>query len=609
MKDTSSKHRLLRRILRHVPQRRRREGIAVLGLMLVGACAELLTIGAILPLLTLLADPEAAEKHRMLRELRDVMNLSGDRESLTVFGAIFCAVAVGAAAVRIILAWATKRFVFRIGYDLGISLYTRMLYQPYEFHVSSNSSRILSSLSNIQKLLTGMLQPLMQGITAVIIATFILAALLLINAPVALAAIASFAAIYIGVSLATRARLSRISKTVAQTSQLRIQAAREALGGIRDVLLDGSQPLHISKFAAIDRELRDAQASATMISVTPRFVVEGLGMVMIVILALVLHSTGDGLASTLPILGALAIGAQRMLPLLQQTFAGWASIMANRAIFVQIIELLEHHLPEDVDTRHETTKLPFDQNLVLDRISFFYDPGGREVLSDISLHVEKGSRIGFVGKTGSGKSTLMDLIMGLLSPTSGEIRVDGAVLRGPNVVSWQRQVAHVPQHIFLADASLLANVAFGTPPESIDRERVADACRRADIHEFIISQPEGYDTRAGERGVKLSGGQRQRIGIARALYKQSSVLILDEATSALDDATEAEVMRAVERLGRDLTIFIIAHRITTLKGCDRICRLEQGSLVASGSYEDLIEGAVAELPQRPTSRTPDDRVA
>lgn len=579
-----------RNLFSHVPKRRKWQGLVVLGLMFVGAFAELVTIGAVLPFLALISNPDAATSHHGLASLLGYLGLRGRSQSILGLGLVFCVVAIVAAGIRIFLAWASQKYVFRIGYDLGVSLYERMLYQPYSFHVSQNSSRIVSSVNKIQKILTGMLKPMMQGLTAVIIAGFIIGGLIFIDSQLALVSAVGFTLIYVGVSIVTRRRLRRNSLLISKSSTQRIKAVQEGLGGIRDVLIDSSQPIYVKKFAKIDTTLRDAQATNALITVVPRFVVESLGMIMIVLLAILLNSRPGGLTQMLPVLGALALGAQRLLPLLQQAFTGWTAVMGNRAMFFDILELLDRPMPAAYKERHRAEPLPFEDHIELNRVEFRYFPDADLVLEDISLSIPKGARIGFIGKTGSGKSTLMDLMMGLLEKTSGSLKVDGVELDTLNLARWQAQVAHVPQNIYLSDASFLENVAFGVRPQDVDEQRVIEACRRADIHDFIMSHKDGYRHEVGERGVRLSGGQRQRIGIARALYKQSSILILDEATSALDDRTEEVVVQAVERLGRDITVLMIAHRLTTLRNCDIIYKLENGRIVQSGRYDEVVGG-------------------
>jgi ABC-type multidrug transport system fused ATPase/permease subunit len=578
----------LRELLTHLARRRRLQGVAVLLLMLAGAFAELLTIGAVLPFLALVADPEASTRFPLLADLLELLGAEGRREAIIAIAALFCAIAVGAAVVRIVLTWASKKYVLRIGHDLSVSLYKRLLYQPYSFHTLHNSSTTLSGLIRVQNVVNQVLMPLVNMLTATIIAIFILTTLVFIDATVALGAAAAFGTIYVGVSIIARGRLQRNGQIIARCGPVHLKAAQEGLGGIRDVLIDQSQPVHLGKYARIDTQMRDAQSANALIGALPRFVIEGLGMVMIAGLALVLSRGEGGLATALPVLGALALGAQRLLPLLQQLYSGWTQLRGAHAIFNDVLRFLKLPLPADLAARRRIVPMPFEREIAFEDVSFRYAEEGPAVLRDINLRIPKGARIGFIGKTGSGKSTLIDLVMALLEPSSGTIRIDGSPLTGATIPSWQVQIAHVPQHIFLSDGTILENIAFGLPSEQIDEERVRQAARKADIDAFIEEQPNGYHTVIGERGTRLSGGQRQRIGIARALYKQSTVLILDEATSALDDATEASIIAGIDRLGNDITVLMIAHRLTTLRSCDVIYRLDKGAISGSGTYDEVV---------------------
>jgi ABC-type multidrug transport system fused ATPase/permease subunit len=567
--------------------RRRLQGCAVIGLMLLGGLAELFTLAAVFPLLVLMADPGGVKESRSTEILKSV-GFDVSNFSLPLLGGLFCVIAVLATITRITLAKSSQKYVYRIGYELGVSLYERMLYQPYSFHAQMNSSRIIASVNNVQRLLTGMFMPLMQGLSAITLGSFIVTGLMIVNPTVALAAMLGFSSIYLAVSIATRGRLRRNADFINTMSRLRVQSIQEGLGGIRDVLVDNSQPVYIKKFARVDKTLRDAQAANALIAVAPRFVVEGLGMVFMVCLALYLNEVNGSLVGSLPVLAVLALGAQRLMPLLQQVYSSWANVMGNRAMFLGAVDLVRRPLPERFETERDVPPMPMAKSLKLDRVSFRYSSDGPDVLQNISIDIPHGSWVGFVGKSGSGKSTMTDLVMGLLKPTGGSILVDGVVLDETNVLSWQKRLAHVSQHIFLSDGTIIENVAFGVANNLIDEERVRQACREAELDDLIQGLPDGYDTIIGERGVRLSGGQRQRIGIARALYKRASVLVLDEATSALDDVTEASIIDAVQRLGRRYTVLMIAHRLTTLRDCDVIYRLDQGRVVQQGTYDEVI---------------------
>jgi ATP-binding cassette subfamily B protein len=416
----------------------------------------------------------------------------------------------------------------------------------------------------------------------------VMIALIVIDPVIALVAIVGFGASYGLVTWLTRRRLERNSLRIAFEQTQVIKALQEGLGGIRDVLLDGTQPIYCDVYRQADHPLRQAHGNNIFIGGSPRFAMEALGMVLIAVLAYVLSRHAGGVATALPALGALALGAQRLLPALQQIYSAWASIVGSRASLAGTIELLDQPLPADV-LQPTSAPLRFQKDIRFNAVRFRYTNDGPWVLDGLNLVIPKGARVGFVGSTGSGKSTTLDLLMGLLMPTQGVLLVDGHPIRGKRIRAWQRTIAHVPQNIFLADTTLAENIAFGVPRGDIDMDRVRQVARQAQIAEFIESRPEGYNAYVGERGIRLSGGQRQRIGIARALYKQATVLVFDEATSALDNATEQSVMDAITALNRDLTVLLIAHRLTTVRRCDSIVELEGGRVVAQGTYDQLLE--------------------
>jgi len=359
------------------------------------------------------------------------------------------------------------------------------------------------------------------------------------------------------------------------------------LGGIRDVLIDGTQATYCKVFRLADMSLRRAEANNQIIAQSPRYGVESLSIVLIVVLAYFLSSGEEGVLGALPLLGALAIGAQRMLPMLQQAYSAWSGIRGGQAVLRDALMLLEQPLPEYSEGTMKAEIL-FQQSIKLEDIKFRYRGDAPWVLTGVDLEIKKGSCIGFIGTTGSGKSTVLDIIMALLFATEGSIKVDGVIITNKNHRGWQSRIAHIPQAIFLSDASIAENIAFGVPKEDIDHNLVNQAAKQAQIHDTIMNWVGHYNTVVGERGICLSGGQRQRIGIARALYKQADVLILDEATSALDNATEKAVMDAIRDAHKDNTILMVAHRLSTLKGCDQIIELENGAIKRQGTSADII---------------------
>jgi len=568
----------------HLSRRRRLQTLALLIGMVVGAIAEMATLGAVIPFLSLLSSASTA-----------TCTLPAALCSLSLVQAslLFVCVAIGAAAVRLALLWASTRFTFGLGAELGGIIYQRTLQQPYRYHVARNTSETIAGINKINLVVQNVIHPLAQGVAAALLAIGIFAALLWIDARSAVTAMAIFGVLYAGASYLSRQLLRRNSLIIAESEGQRIQAVQEGLGGIRDILIDGTQAVYSARFNKVNGRQRRAQAANNFLKTAPRYVIESAGMVLMVVLALWIHQR-DGLAQAIPILGALALGSQKLLPQMQLMYTAWASLNGNRAVLRDVLALLDLQPPTlpaqtaGSDASSGQDHLESSSPLIRLNNTGFHYTAEKPVLKDIQLSVTKGQRVGFIGSTGSGKSTLLDLMMGLIEPTQGSIAVNGRPLGGHNIRQWQSRLAHVPQTIYLSDATIAENIAFGTPRRAIDLHRVREAARRAQLDQFIETLPAGYDTLVGERGVRLSGGQRQRIGLARALYKQADVLVLDEATSALDNETEREVMASLDELGRDITVLVIAHRLSSLAGCDRIVELQAGSIVRSGSYADMI---------------------
>jgi ATP-binding cassette subfamily B protein len=579
---------LLGRLWRHLSPRRQSQLGMLLLLMLASAFVETVSLGLVLPFLGVLTAPEQVlGNHPALAGLVSGWGIATAADLLLPLTLAFAAMALAAGAFRMLLLWTTTRLANAIGADLSIDVYRRTLYQPYRVHIARNSSEVITGLVAKVNGAAAVLQSVLTFISSLVLLVAIMAALLAIDPMVASAAAVGFGASYVLITWMFRRRLQRNAERIARESTQIVKALFEGLGAIRDVLLDGTQAFYCDVYRRADQPARVAQASNAFIAGSPRFVMEALGMILIAALAYGLTSKAGGVGSALPVLGALALGAQRLLPVLQQGYASWATIASSRASLADALELLDQPLPED-SLRPPPPPLPFADVIRFENVRFRFTLNGPWVLDDVNFAIARGTRVGFVGTTGSGKSTLLALLMGLTEPGSGAVLVDGVPINGQSRRAWQRNIAHVPQSIYLADISLAENIAFGVPRESIDMERVRVAARQAQIADFIESGPNGYEAQVGERGIRLSGGQRQRIGIARALYKRASVIVFDEATSALDNATERELMRSIDRISGGLTIITVAHRLSTIKNCDVIFELERGRLVAQGTYEELL---------------------
>jgi ATP-binding cassette subfamily B protein len=476
-----------------------------------------------------------------------------------------------------------------VGSDLSCEAYRRTLYQPYGVHVQRNSAAVITTTTTHIARTVAALTSLLNLITGAVVALGLVMGLMLIDWVVALGAAALFGSVYGVLAITARKELRRNSQMIAAAAKQQIKALQEGIGAIRDVLLDGNQLTYVEIYRQADRPQRQLQAKNQFLGALPRYTVEALGLVAIALLGGVMVMKEGAGASVMPLLGALAMATQRLLPALQQTYSSWAALKGANADIAAVLAMLDQPLPMQL---WAAEPLCLNQAIRLEAVYFRYSPEQPEVLRGLDLEIHRGERLGLIGSTGSGKSTTVDLLMGLLEPSQGRVLVDGANLHDPahkeRPAAWRAAIAHVPQNIYLADSSIAENIAFGVPKKNIDMKRVRQAAEQAQIASFIEASSQGYQTFVGERGIRLSGGQRQRIGIARALFKQSSVIVLDEATSALDTATENAVIAAIEGLSRQLTVVIIAHRLSTVAYCDRVIRLERGVIAEEGPPRAVI---------------------
>lgn len=566
-------------VYKHLSPRRRRQLLLVLMLMMAGALAEVFTLGAVVPFLGLLVNPEVLDKQPLAASILDSVGEALGGTRLLAASVLFSAFAASAAMLRLCLSWASYKFVFAVGADFGEAIYNRSLQQPYSYHLQRNSSETLASIDKVTTLVMGVLMPSMEMVIACVMVAAIFSAVIWVSPGVALIAGLVVGCLYIAISLWAKQRERTNGQVIATNGTLKIKAMQEGLGGIRDVIIDGNHGVYVHQYARADRAQRHAQAMNAVLAASPKYVVESIGMVLIVVLAYWLAQGPGGVAVALPTLGALALGAQRLLPYAQSIYNSLSSLRSSMASAVDCIVLLELPLPADQleNNRSVTTgQTRILSSVELRNVYFAYTEDGAKVLNGLDLTIRGGQRVGFVGATGSGKSTLIDLVMGLLRPTSGALLVDGVKVTEANMRQWQSRIAHVPQAIFLSDSSIAENIALGIAVHEIDQERLRLAMEQAQLTDFVDRLPQGLRTRVGERGVQLSGGQRQRIGIARALYKEADVLVLDEATSALDNETESKVMKAIYQLRPNMVVLMIAHRLSSLAQCEVVYEIREG---------------------------------
>ncbi len=579
----------LSKLFGKLSDQRKRYFCFVLALAVLGAICELLTLSAIIPFLTLIINPEQLAEYAVVRWMLSAIGVPESTNLIFPFATAFAVAAISAGAIRVYLTWHAHRLAFCVGHDISVEMYRRKLNQPYLYHAYKNTSESIAAVNKIDVIVYGTLVEFVQIFTSTIIAIFIVTALVFIDPAIAIFLATGFGAIYLLVTLVVHKRLHRNSTRWAAAQVARTQALQEGLGGIRDILLDRSQGVFIDRYEKVDGDLRNVQAVNGFIGAAPKFVIEAGALTLLAVTACLISYNSEGVSLSIPALGGLALGAQRLLPLLQQIYRSWTVITNQQKSLQDVFEILDLPMPSKKTRSSNSTNISFKNNIRFEDVSFSYPSAPSPVLNSVNLDIPKGSRIGIVGASGSGKSTLIDILMGLTLPTHGFIRIDDLVLSDTKSVGgWQSQIAHVPQSIYLSDGTMTENIAFGVPLNMIDHERVASVCRQANLDKFVNTLPDRYATVVGERGVRLSGGQRQRIAIARALYKNASILIFDEATSALDSDAEAYVMDAIAHLRKELTIVMVAHRVTTLAICDSIVRIDGGHIVAQGSYRDIV---------------------
>ena len=567
-------------VVRKVVSRRRKiQFVLTIISIFINSLFEIISLAAVVPFLSVLSSPQNFMESSTARQFAPVLGVTDAAQAVASICVIFAIITVISAAIRTITIVINLKFTLALGADLSRIVFERTLRQPYAEHAKQNSSSVIANVTqNVSAFVNGVLNPSVGFLTSSLTVIGILSTLFIINWWVALTASVIFGGAYFGIVRMNRSCYVRNSSIIVAAQDHIVKALQEGLGAIRDVIIDGNQDFYARTYSAADRRSRNAQNDSTIRSATPKYILEAVGMLMICTVAFVLSKGESKLLGAVPVLGALAMGAQRLLPAMQSAFGCYSAIVGNIYGLDRIVDVLKSE--QAACCPSAVTACSVGKSVSFDNVEFQYADEAPLVLRKISFEFKSGERIGVIGATGSGKSTTMDLLLGLLQPTSGQILIDGEPLVGDKVFAWQKSLSHVPQVIYLADATIAENIAFGLPKEKIDMEKVHKAARLAQIAEHIETLEAGYDTFVGERGIRLSGGQRQRIGIARALYKNATVLVFDEATSALDDETEAELMKAIDGLSKDLTVIMIAHRLSTVRRCDKILKLHKGKVVA-----------------------------
>ncbi len=564
-----------------VNRKRKIQLFLLLNLMIISSFSEIISLVSIIPFLQVLIEPDSFYKFEFISNLAISFGLTNPNQVLLPVTIIFVGAAIITASIRLTNLWMNNVLAASIGSDFSCQAFRKTIYKPYKFHIQNNTSSMINTTTKEVNSTVEVVRLILQFITSSLIVLGLILGLVFINWQIAILSILLFSSTYLFLGFISKKRLLSNSRYVIRNNFALIKALQEGLGAIRDVLLHNSQKTYLDLYKYADRPMRIREAESNTLASFPRFFLEALGIVLISIIAYFLTVNSMPKVEIISLLGTLALAAQRMLPAMQQVYSSWASIKANLAAVYKVITILNSTV-EITQNIESSQKIDFKKEIVLENISFRYSKESPLVLDAINLTIKKGEKIGVIGETGCGKSTFLDILMGLLEPTSGKIYVDNLCINEKSdqdlIKFWRNSISHVPQDIYLSDTSIAENIAFGVKNSEIDFEEVKLAAKKAKILKFITSKASGFRSVVGERGISLSGGQIQRIAIARAIYKNAEILIMDEATSALDNKTEQEIISEIHSLSKEMTVLMVAHRLSSLDYCDRVIKFENGKI-------------------------------
>tara|TARA_B100001248_G_scaffold239026_1_gene204026 strand:- start:197 stop:2035 length:1839 start_codon:yes stop_codon:yes gene_type:complete len=571
-----------------INKRRQNQFYLLIFLMIISGFAEFLSLTSIIPFLKVITDINSLDKNSLFSNLYNAFGLTNNNQLVLLTTLIFLITIYCSAICRLTNLLFNFRFTAGIGSELSTESYRRALYQPYKKHLKWNSSVIINTLTkDINTTVNGLLQ-LLLFINSTIISISIFIGLFIVNWKIALLLITIFCLSYFLIANSNKIQLEKNSYIITLKAQERIQALQEGLGAMKEILIGGNQKYYEEIYRNTDYPIRKVNSRNKFLGIFPKFLLETLGITIIALIGAIISNNGVS-SEAISLIGFIALASHKLLPALQTIYSSWLSLKGSTASIINVINLLDlkEHKP------NIALKINYFKDFIeLKNVSFRYEEDKPFVLNDVSLKIKFGEKIGIIGRTGSGKSTLIDLLMTLIEPSKGKLLIDNKNIYNKNSkfkkYYWRNQIAHVPQLIFLSDGTFYENIALGEEPKKINIEKVKQAAKKAKLSKFIESFPNGYNTVIGERGIRLSGGQRQRISIARAFYRDRKFFIFDEATSALDTETEKSVIDSIFNQGSETTLILITHRLSTLKECDRILQFENGSIINDGSPKDFL---------------------
>jgi len=545
--------------------------------MIFSAMAEALSIGALIPFLAVLVDPASIQNFITSGFYNEFLNNFSERDIIKMTCVIFGFSIILASTLRLYSINIITKFSHSVGENLGNEIFSNIINRPLDYFFYTNTSKIIDSISVKINRITHLVLAILNSCSSCLIIILIVATLILSSPNIASGALVSFALLYIILAKVVSKKVAEKGYIYSKNSIEMVKIMQEGAGGIRNLIIDNTHHVFMNKFKQHNKLLNEAECIKQIIGVSPRYIIEGMGILMIVILAYYLSEDKENFMSQqAPVLAALAFGAQRVLPTLQTLYLSYTIIIGNRPAIKDILDLTKIQTNYSSIPNTNLKEINSIENLKLENITYCYANTSKEIFKNVSFIIEKPMHIGLVGKTGVGKSTILDLMMGLIFPNEGSFYVNNQRIDVSSMKSWHEFICHVPQSVFLADDTLLSNIAFGE--KNIDFDKVVSAAKISCLHEDIELLNHKYETLVGENGTRLSGGQRQRIGIARALYKMKKFLILDEATSSLDVKTEEMILRSIKREYPNVTVLIVSHRPEGLKTCEDVFEFKNNKL-------------------------------
>ncbi len=564
-------------------------------MILIMAIIDMMGVASILPFVAVLTNPSLIETNLILNTIfqsSSVIGIKTTEEFILFLGILVFFILIFSLIFKATTIYVQVRFIQMREYSIGKRLLETYLNQPYSWFLNRNSADLGKSiLSEVGLIAISGLAPMFNFITQIIVVISLISLLLLVDIKLTLIIILIVGGAYLLIFNLSRRFLNDIGKERLISNEQRFKAISEAFGASKEMKVGALEKVFSNRFSIPSLTYAKHQGTAQIINSLPRFFIEGVAFGGMLILILYLVATVGTFMNAIPIIAVYAFAGYRLIPSIQQIYSAAATLKfvgpSIETIHEDLKDLKLSVLDQDRDI------MPLNKTITLNNINYNYPNSSRTTLRNIRLTIPAKKTVGFIGQTGCGKTTTVDIILGLLEPQKGTLEIDGTIITKDNVRSWQSSIGYVPQHIYLSDDTIAANIAFGLDSKDIDHQLVERSSKIADLHQFVINDlPNQYQTVIGERGVRLSGGQRQRIGIARALYRNPKVLILDEATSALDTQTEKAVMDAVNNLSNDITIILIAHRLNTVKNCDIIFKFDKGKLIDQGTFEKVIKGDI-----------------